>query len=776
MSRLVGWSSAAVLVLASLLLAGCTHNLLNQAQQYELAGNNASALLTYQEALAKTPQRDHQKSSEILVRIGECLYRMDRLAESFNAYQKAAEIDPANTEAQLRLGELYLTGDAVDRAREQAMLVLKTSPNNIEALALLGSTWAASDKPAMAKVVYEKVLSVDPGRVKVAVALADLYNRDNDPDKAREVLKRSAAAKPKSAAPWLALARLEEQEGNASAAEEAYRHAIAVEDNPKTNFRLAQFLQRGARIAEAEQVLRRVDSQRRDYPVALPDFQLLSGHPGNAVDQYRSALETVSAPAMPAKRSIWQRAPQNSVPAGDAKASAEVAARMLEAEISAANQHQGKPRTAALEAIRKRLDHFRNLLDPATATVLQAEIALADNNLVLAQVYAKSALDLAPDSAAVHYINGSVNLALGEREDAWKEWQAALDNDSQYMPAHLALAEAALKAGNGPEADEHVRLVVRDDPGNFRALIVFAKSLLAQNKPTLATVMAQRAAALDPSSPEPPILLGEISLQLNQVANALMSFERAVVAHPDSEEAIEGLLRVYRRGAVSYSALEHMERVAENPPVSGTLLEITGRLYADHGWYSEAIRTLSRAVQVDPNRTTAAHILARLQLSTGNYVQASKTASHANSSQQPLLRAYQAAATGNSRQAVEEYERAVREGDQTGVAANNLAWIYAEQNTRLDRALTLAESAVKYAPQNPAVLDTLGFVYLQRREYTSAVKVLETAARISSLSQTADAREAATSIRKHLSDAYLRSGQTSAAAQIAQNRGPFALK
>ena len=769
------WLSIAVLLLASFFL-GCTHSLLNQAQQYELAGNDASALLTYQEALAKTPQREQQKTSEILTRMGHCLYRMDRLAEAFNAYQKAAEIDASNTEAQLRLGELYLTGGDVDRAREQALLVLKTNSANNEALALLGSTWAASNQPAMAKVIFEKVLSTDPGRVKVAVALADIYNRDNDPDKARDILKRCAAAKPKSAAPWLAMARLEEQEGNASAAEEAYRRAIATEDNPETNFRLAQFLQRAARIAEAEQVLRRVDSQRRDYPVALPDFQLLSGHPGNAVDQYRSALESVSTPPTPAKRFFWQPRQMAVARTADSKTSAEVASRMLEAEISAASQHQGRQRTAALETVRKRLDRFRNLLDPATASVLQAEIALADSNLVLAQVYAKSALDLASDSAAAHYMNGSVNLALGEREDALKEWQAALDNDPHYMPAHLALAEAALQAGNKAEADEHVRIVVRDDPGNFRALIVFAKSLLAQNKPTLAAIMTQRAAALDPSSPEPAILLGEISLQLDQVANALMSFERAVVAHPDSEEAIDGLLRVYRRGAVSYSALAHMETVAQQPPVSATLLEITGRLYADHGWYTEAIRALSKAVQADPNRTTAARVLARLQLSTGNYVQASKTATHANSAQQPLLRAYQAAATGNSSQAVEEYERAVREGDQTGVAANNLAWIYAEQNTKLDRALQLAESAVKYAPQNPAVLDTLGYVYLQRREYTSAVNVLETAARISAMSQTADARDTAASIRKHLGDAYLRSGQTSAAAQIAQNQGRFSLK
>lgn len=770
--RLVRWSSVAIVLLAGFLL-GCSHNLLNQAQQYELAGKNASALLTYQQALAHTPDSQRHKQSEILLRIGECLYRMDRLSEAFNTYQKAAEIDPSNTQAQLRLGELFLSGGAAQRAREQAVLVLKTSPSNNDALSLLGAAFTADDHPEMAKVVYEKVLHSDPGRVKDAIALADLYNRDDETARAREVLQQSAAAQPTNSAPWLAMARLEEQEGNSSAAEKAYRRAISVHDDPETNFRLAQFLQRSGRIAEAEQALRRVDAQRRDYPVALPDFQLSSGHPGNAINQYRAALESISSP-IPVKHSFWRKEQQQS--ATDSKASAEVIARLLEAEISAATQHRGKERTSSLQAIRSRVDRFQNVLDPATKTVLHAEIALADNNLVLAQVYAKSALDLAPDSAAAHYINGMAASALGDREGASKEWDAALDLDSHYMPAHLALAEAALEAGEVSQADAHVRLVVRDDPGNFHALIVFAKTLLAQNKPSLAAIMAQRAAALDPSSPEPPILFGEISLRQNQVATALMAFERAVVAHPESEEAINGLLRVYRRGSVSYAALQHMESVAEQPPVSGTLLEIAGRLYADHGWYTEAIRALGKAVKAEPSRTTAARVLARLQLSTGNYVQASQTASNTSSSQQPLLRAYQAAASGNRQQAIEDYERAVREGDQTGVAANNLAWIYAEQNTKLDRALSLAESAVKYAPENPAVLDTLGYVYLQRREYTSAVNVLETAARLSAMNQTSSTREAAASIRKHLSDAYLRSGQTNAAAQIAQNRGPFALK
>jgi tetratricopeptide (TPR) repeat protein len=754
-------------------LAGCSRNLVNQAQQFELHGKFASALVTYQQALARIPERDTRQRSDILMRIGECLYRMDRIPEAFSSFQKAAEADDSNGMAHLRMGEMFLSAGAPDRAREQATLVLNRMARNNEALALLGAAWAAADNPAMAKQAYERVLAADPKRITVAVALADIYNREEDVTRAREILKQASISQPGSALPWLATARLEEQEGNGTAAEEAYRRAVVAEDTPETNLRLAQFLQRAARIAEAEQVLRRVDAQRHDHPTYLGDFQLGAGHAGSALEQYRAVLETTTL-QLP-RLSLWQRLRNSarrvnltSVRGSD---QASVAARVIEAEIVAASGHSGTERTSTLNAIRKHLDEFRSALDPATTAVLETEMALADNNLAIARLFAASAIDLAPNSAASHYVAGLVDAAAGNEDSAQTEWQAALDNDPRYSPARLAIAEQAIERHDGEQADVNSREVVRDDPGNFRALIVFSRALILQGKPTAAAVMAHRAAVLDPSSVEPYLLMGEVALKLDRVPEALLNFERAVVAHPDSEEAMEGLLSVYRRGRVSYVALQKMEKAGTEAPVSSTLLEIAGRLYADHGWYTDAIRAMGKAIAVDPKRATAARILAQLQLSTGDLSRANDAAAHAGGNSEILLAAYRAQESGDWQKAISTYERALREGDQSGVAANNLAWLYAEHFMQLDRALEFAGAAAKLSPNNPAVLDTLGFVMLQRREYSSAVKILETAARLASSTTPPLQREVTAQIRKHLSDAYFSSGQTEAASQIAQNRG-----
>jgi Flp pilus assembly protein TadD len=53
-------------------------------------------------------------------------------------------------------------------------------------------------------------------------------------------------------------------------------------------------------------------------------------------------------------------------------------------------------------------------------------------------------------------------------------------------------------------------------------------------------------------------------------------------------------------------------------------------------------------------------------------------------------------------------------------ARNDLAWLLAESERELDFALDLAKEAARIDPQ-PAVLDTLGYVHLQRGEGEQAV-------------------------------------------------------
>ena len=48
------------------------------------------------------------------------------------------------------------------------------------------------------------------------------------------------------------------------------------------------------------------------------------------------------------------------------------------------------------------------------------------------------------------------------------------------------------------------------------------------------------------------------------------------------------------------------------------------------------------------------------------------------------------------------------------VAANNLAWMFAETGENLDMALQLAQAATRRVPEQPEIQDTLGWIYYKK--------------------------------------------------------------
>ena len=77
---------------------------------------------------------------------------------------------------------------------------------------------------------------------------------------------------------------------------------------------------------------------------------------------------------------------------------------------------------------------------------------------------------------------------------------------------------------------------------------------------------------------------------------------------------------------------------------------------------------------------------------------------------------------GKRDEARKSYEATVNGPENAPVAANNLAFIYAEQGTNLDVALQLATSAKQGLPDDPSVDDTLGWIYYKKDMPSLAVR------------------------------------------------------
>jgi tetratricopeptide (TPR) repeat protein len=115
-------------------------------------------------------------------------------------------------------------------------------------------------------------------------------------------------------------------------------------------------------------------------------------------------------------------------------------------------------------------------------------------------------------------------------------------------------------------------------------------------------------------------------------------------------------------------------------------------------------------------------------------------------------------AEGRSEDAEARLREIVKRDPGHAGARNDLAWILAEQKRDLDYALLLAEAASRIDP-SADMLDTLGFVRLQRGESAAAVAALE---------QAVQARSASPSIRYRLGVALSQAGDKQRAREMLQ--------
>jgi tetratricopeptide (TPR) repeat protein len=82
-------------------------------------------------------------------------------------------------------------------------------------------------------------------------------------------------------------------------------------------------------------------------------------------------------------------------------------------------------------------------------------------------------------------------------------------------------------------------------------------------------------------------------------------------------------------------------------------------------------------------------------------------------------------AQGKQDEAMKAYAAAVNAGGNAPVAANNLAFMYAQRGTNLDEALQLATKAKQRMPEDANVDDTLGWIYYKKDQPQLAIGPLQ---------------------------------------------------
>jgi len=110
-------------------------------------------------------------------------------------------------------------------------------------------------------------------------------------------------------------------------------------------------------------------------------------------------------------------------------------------------------------------------------------------------------------------------------------------------------------------------------------------------------------------------------------------------------------------------------------------------------------------------------------------------------------------------EAIAAYEEALKLDPRFAPAANNLAWLYSERGKNIDLALQLAQTAMEQLPQDPSVMDTLGWIYYKKGAYLKAVALL---------SESSEKLPQSAAVKYHLGMTYLKNGDNRSAKQALQ--------
>jgi len=166
-------------------------------------------------------------------------------------------------------------------------------------------------------------------------------------------------------------------------------------------------------------------------------------------------------------------------------------------------------------------------------------------------------------------------------------------------------AEAAMLAGNGPEAEAAHSITLQNDPNNLKALVGRGTARAWQKNWTGAKADLNRALAIDPNNLEALVALGYTHAWSGEYASAERNFERALALAPDSQSAKKGLAYSAYWAGRNEEAAEKFEKLAYEIPDDPEPLVGVGMARLANGNAGRASKAYKSALAIDPTREDA---------------------------------------------------------------------------------------------------------------------------------------------------------------------------
>jgi tetratricopeptide (TPR) repeat protein len=671
----------------------------NKGLEYLKTGKVNDARLQLLNALRIDP--NFAEAASVLA---EIQFREKNYKQAYSLLQQALHSKPDLLPAHKGLAQIYrITGRLAD-AQKELELVLDQTPNDLDTLMNVGTLQALQKNSKDAEGSFSRVLELQPNHVGALMALATVRRDANDLPGAERFLKLALEKNPRSVPVYLSLFKFYITTGNSAAMEPLFPQALKdTNNNIQILDAIDGFYEGSNRLSEAETIVKRIQAghaSERAYWGALADFYVRT----NDWRKAKAELELV-----------LQRH----------KDDIDDVHKLIEVEINLNDRKQAESLNNDLLK--------RNAKD-SYAHLLKGRMALSDGNVDAAIAEFNNTQKFRADWPALHFWLAQAYVRRNQFEQAKHELETTLTLDPEYRIARLTLAALQNRTGAVSAAMINGIKLVRENPRDVPALLVYSESLIASKDYDRAAKVLKMAADNAANNADIHRQWGVINLAKKNVAGALKEFRAAWELDPGSKQLMDHVVLGFVVEKQTGSAIELLQQAVAARPKDALPRIGLAQMYFWSGKVAEGVAALQASIQVAPSNPESYVLLADVYSAQNKADQATPLLTAA--AQKPGVDSdllihigmiYERLQRWN--EARDAYEKSLEADASNALAKNNLASVLADHGGDLNVALTLAQQAKEKMVDSLEVTNTLGWIYYKRQLYTMAIKYLEDCAK-----------------------------------------------
>ena len=337
-----------------------------------------------------------------------------------------------------------------------------------------------------------------------------------------------------------------------------------------------------------------------------------------------------------------------------------------------------------------------------------------------------------PDVAEGHWAVAQAAAAAGKHDLALAEAHRAATLKPDWAAA--AVYEAELTMRNEPQRGlDLLKRYLGAHPGNADLRLYYARALLGQKQYAVARDEFQRLLKERPDNPDLAFAIALISMQMGDYARAEQELQQSLAKGGKEESAVHhylGQLNEARKNDAA--ALEHYRQVKNGEYAYAARLR-EAALLDKAGKLDEARAALGKAAPTTDQQRVQLILIDAQLLREGKQYDGSYKVLAQGLEKYPanadLL--YQTAMAAEKLKKNELFEQLIRKliklEPDNAHAYNALGYSLLERNVRLPEAMKLVEKAYQLAPEDAAIIDSMGWGHYLLGDLGKSVEFLRRA-------------------------------------------------